>query len=166
MPACHLPTVLIIDDVFTIRKLLHTILSKQGYPVIGEAVDGEQGLMMALSLRPQVIFLDIDLPKINGLDLLIRILGELPTTLVLIVSGSNDRDTVKAALAGGASGFIVKPFSVGKVLDAMKQMSSKIMSDKAMAKLDDDNHNDTPTPTHEGNAEQVGTVQPDPDPAP
>ena len=112
-------TILIIDDNPTIRAMLRVIVQAADYRVVGEAGNGAQGIERALSLKPDIICLDVIMPGEDGLHTLIRIKEELPQTDVLMVSGKNDRDTVEAAIARGASGFIIKPFSAGTVLDTL-----------------------------------------------
>lgn len=110
---------LIIDDNEAMRALLRVILRNDEYEVVGEAGNGEQGLEMALRLRPDVICLDVIMPKMGGLDLLPQLRAQLPATPVLMVTGTADRETVQAAVSGGAAGYIVKPFNAARVLDAV-----------------------------------------------
>jgi len=111
--------VLIIDDNDTMRAILRVILRGDDYDVVGEASDGERGLEMALRLRPDVICLDVVMPKLGGLEVLAKLRAELAETPVLMITGNADRDTVNAAVSGGAAGYIVKPFNAARVLDAV-----------------------------------------------
>jgi len=111
--------VLIIDDNDTMRAILRVILRGDDYDVVGEASDGERGLEMALRLRPDVICLDVVMPKLGGLEVLAKLRAELAETPVLMITGNADRDTVNAAVSGGAAGYLVKPFNAARVLDAV-----------------------------------------------
>lgn len=113
------PTVLIVDDNDVTRSLLRSIVRLEGYEVIGEARDGEQGLEMALRLMPNAICLDVVMPKRNGLEVLGDIRAKLPNMPVVMITGSADRETVQAAIKAGANGFIVKPFNQARVHDAL-----------------------------------------------
>jgi two-component system chemotaxis response regulator CheY len=108
-------TVLVIDDNEMIRMLLRTILTDDGYVVVGEASQGATGLELARKLQPQVIFLDIMLPDRNGISMLEELREMLPETMVLMVTGKNDADSVKTALEFGAKGYIIKPFNMATV---------------------------------------------------
>lgn len=118
--------ILIIDDDAITREVLRVTLRGAGYSVVGEAADGAPGLELALKLRPHIICLDVLMPHSNGLDVLKQIKERLPQTLVLMVTGNRDRETVQGAIQGGANGFIIKPFNTGKVLDAMAQAVAKL----------------------------------------
>lgn len=118
-------TVLIIDDNEMTREVLRVTLRSDGYNVVGEAADGEAGLELALKLRPHIVCLDVLMPKISGLDALKQIKAKLPQTVVLMVTGSRDRDTIQTALQSGANGFILKPFTASTVLAAIEKAVPK-----------------------------------------
>ncbi|MFA7268398.1 MAG: response regulator [Sterolibacterium sp.] len=131
-----LTSILIVDDNATMRTLLRGILRSDeaaNYEVVGEANDCETALEQALKLRPDIVCLDIIMPKGNGLDVLKKIRTELPRTVVLMVSSSHDSATVKTAVNGGASGFIVKPFNSSTVLNVVAQAVEKSRAMKAAA---------------------------------
>lgn len=112
-------SILIIDDDDVTRLLLRHILDVVGYAVVGEAVDGLSGLAMAHDLQPDIICLDIVMPIFSGLDVLKDIKAILPRTVVLMVTGNNDRDTVMSALQTGADGYIIKPFDSKKLIQTV-----------------------------------------------
>jgi two-component system chemotaxis response regulator CheY len=117
----HNVNVLIVDDNEMTRALLRTILSADGYIVVGEASNSKNGLEQALRLRPNVVCLDIMMPDGSGVDLLKEIKKEMPKTVVLMVTSQRDVDTVKECLANGATGFILKPFNAGIVTKTLKE---------------------------------------------
>ena len=117
--------IMIVDDNELTRTLLRGILRGGDFDVVGVASNGEQGLEMALRLRPDVVCLDVVMPKAGGLEVLEQLRTELPDTVVLMVSGTADRETVQAAISGGAAGYIVKPFNAARVLDAIRQAVEK-----------------------------------------
>ncbi len=118
--------VIIIDDNDLIRELLRITLRSDGYEVVGEATDGESGLLLAAKLKPDIICLDIMMPKISGLDVLKRVKTMLPRTAVLMITAKNDLATVKEVLAAGASGLILKPFNTGTVLSTLEKVATKL----------------------------------------
>ena len=117
--------VLIIDDNRVSRMLLRSMLRSDDYEVIGEATSGQNGIELALRLVPDIVCLDIMMPEISGLEVLFEIRPKLPKAVILMVTGSTDRETVQAALQGGANGYIVKPYNAGRVLSAIEQALSK-----------------------------------------
>jgi two-component system chemotaxis response regulator CheY len=122
------PRVVIVDDNEMIREVLRVMLRSHDFEVAGEATDGDSGLEMALSARPDVVCLDVVMPTTNGLDVLKEIKAKLPHTVVLMVTGNRDRDTVTAALQTGADGFILKPFNTGTVIDTVQKALAKSRS--------------------------------------
>ena len=123
-------TVVLVDDNDMTRTLLRGMLVTEGYQVIGEANNGETGLEMALRLKPDVVCLDVQMPKSDGLTVLREITQASPATAVVMVTGSTERETVQAAVSGGAAGYIVKPFNSGRVLAAMEAATKKLALSK------------------------------------
>ena len=122
--------VLIIDDDNMSRTILRTIILGDDYEIVGEATNGKKGVELALELKPDVVCLDNVMPEMSGLDALLEIRAKLPQTLILMVTGSADRETVQAALKGGADGYVVKPYNSGRVLAALEQALAKGRSQK------------------------------------
>lgn len=122
------PRVVIVDDNEMIREVLRVMLRSHDFDVAGEATDGDAGLELALSVRPEIVCLDVVMPTTNGLDVLKEIKSKLPHTVVLMVTGNRDRDTVTAALQTGADGFILKPFNTGTVIDTVQKAMAKSRS--------------------------------------
>lgn len=112
-------TVVIVDDNDTTRAMLRGILRQDGIEVVGEAKDGPGAVALVRKLAPTVVCLDVNMPNGSGLDALGEIKAVQPNIRVLMVTGSTDRSTVQAAIAGGASGYVVKPFNAAKVMAAL-----------------------------------------------
>jgi len=119
------PRVVIIDDNEMIREVLRVMLRSHEYDVAGEATDGDSGLEVTISERPDIVCLDVTMPTTDGLTVLKEIKQKLPHTVVLMVTGNRDRDTVQAALKDGADGFILKPFNTGTVIDTVRKALTK-----------------------------------------
>jgi two-component system, chemotaxis family, chemotaxis protein CheY len=113
-------SVVIIDDNDTTRAMLRAILRSELIEVVAEAKDGASGLLMIRKMRPTLACLDVMMPNIGGIEVLTQIKTEMPEVRVLMVTGSTDRDTVQAAIQGGASGYLVKPFNGAKVIAAVE----------------------------------------------
>jgi two-component system chemotaxis response regulator CheY len=107
--------ILLVDD----SDITRTLLRGADYDVVGEARDANHGIELAQSLRPDIICLDIEMPGTSGIDALPRFREVLPESQVLMVTGHTEREMVKAAIEGGASAYIVKPFNAAKVLDTI-----------------------------------------------
>lgn len=128
-------TVLIVDDVEYSRQLLRNcILSVcdggsiqvKRFKIIN-AANAQVAFSKIEQEKPDIIFLDIELPDINGIEILKRIKSEHPGSFVIMVSGQSTIANVKESLTSGAAGFIVKPFSGDKVMEALKNYEKKVL---------------------------------------
>lgn len=120
---------LIVEDNEMTRGVLRTIInSEKRYTVAGEATNGNGGIEMAEKLRPDIVCLDVNMPNVDGLDVLRHIRQVLPRTTVMMITASNDLETVQTALGLGAAGFIVKPFNAGTVLDSIEYIVERFHS--------------------------------------
>lgn len=114
-------TVVVIDDDSMMRQMLRLILSSDNYVVVGEASNGDDGLDVCNRLKPDLVLLDILMPKMNGLLALELILEQSPATKVIMVSVEAKKDTVAEAIRRGACGFVVKPLNPASVLDRIER---------------------------------------------
>lgn len=117
---------LIVDDSEITRALLRTLLRNEDYDVVGEAGDGQQAIDIAQRLKPDIVCLDVDMPKMGGLEALGELRRLLPQTAVLMVTAHAERETVQTAIANGAVGYIVKPFNAGRVLAAIAAAAARV----------------------------------------
>lgn len=108
--------VLLIEDDDHSRKLLRQILKDAGVTNMREASSGEAGLAIAVHFEPDVICLDNQMPGKTGLEMLSEFKTVAPMSSVLMVTSSNDKETVLACLKAGARGYILKPFSALKLI--------------------------------------------------
>ncbi len=115
------PSVLVVDDDTLMRVMLKSILENSDeYQVVGEASNGQDAVMKCVALKPDMVLLDINMPKMDGLQALVEIRKANPAAMVLMVSGDATMDNVKEAIQKGAVGFVVKPLNPANVLDKVK----------------------------------------------
>lgn len=101
--------VLICDDHDAFRQGLRTMLATESIlQVIGEAIDGQQAIIQAAELQPDVILMDLQMPRLNGLEATRRIVTAAPHMRILVLTMSDDTATVFHALQAGALGYILK----------------------------------------------------------
>ncbi|MBS3740611.1 MAG: sigma-54-dependent Fis family transcriptional regulator [Candidatus Cloacimonetes bacterium] len=117
--------ILIVDDEKNIRKTLSDILSDEGYNVI-TADSGEKGLKILQNRRIELMFLDVKLPGIDGIEVLKRTKEILPALDIVMISGHSSIRTAVKAVRIGAYDFLEKPLSLHKVNIAAKHISDKI----------------------------------------
>jgi two-component system, OmpR family, KDP operon response regulator KdpE len=106
--------ILVVDDEIQIRRLLQTGLSGYGYSV-ELAADGLEAIEKARTWRPDVIVLDLGLPKLSGIEVCQSIRSWSPTPIIVLSVRDSDRDKI-AALDLGADDYLTKPFSLGELL--------------------------------------------------
>ncbi len=103
-------TVLIVDDAKFMRMVLRRILTSQGHTVVGEATNGEEAVEMYAKLRPDVVTMDIVMPKLNGIEAVRRIMQFDPNAKIIMVTALGQETFVLDAIKAGAREFIIKPF--------------------------------------------------------
>ncbi|WP_265949306.1 response regulator [Dechloromonas sp. A34] len=103
------PSAVIVDDNGSIRLLLKGLLTELGLNIVGQASNGEEAVKAAQNHQPAVLFLDVNMPGLSGLDALPRIREASPQTAVVMVTGSASRELVEKAAGLGARGYVVKP---------------------------------------------------------
>lgn len=110
--------ILIVDDEKPILEILKFNLEKEGFRVLG-AADGEEGLNLALTQNPDLILLDIMLPKLDGFDVCKRIREKSNVPIIMITAREEEVDKV-LGLELGADDYITKPFSIRELLARVK----------------------------------------------
>ena len=112
--------ILVVDDYAPWRRFVSSLLQQQlELQVIGEASDGLEAVQKAKELQPDLILLDIGLPKLNGIEAARRIRDLSPTSKILFVSQQSSVDMVQAALRAGASGYVFKTDAQRELLTAV-----------------------------------------------
>ncbi|RAG82543.1 DNA-binding response regulator [Streptacidiphilus pinicola] len=115
-----MPRVLIADDQELIRTGFRLILTSRGIEVVGEAADGVEAVAAARRLRPDVVLMDIRMPNLDGLEATRRVLAADPACRVLILTTFDLDRYVYAALAAGASGFLLKDVTATHLAAAVR----------------------------------------------
>jgi DNA-binding NtrC family response regulator len=116
--------VLVIDDEKAIRSTLTEILCFEGYEV-DEASDGAEGLKKILDNAYDCVICDIKMPKMNGIEVLEKVMAEKPDTQMIIISGHGDIDTAVDAVRKGAFDYISKPPDLNRLLITMRNAMEK-----------------------------------------
>ena len=115
--------VLLIEDHFLARMALHSVLSgHEQIRIVGEASDGEAGIVMYRELRPDVVVLDLRLPRISGFDVIIQIRKEFPTARIVILSNYQGSEDIYRAVRSGAMAYLNKDASGEQLLSAIQSV--------------------------------------------
>lgn len=113
-------TVLIADDYAAFRSFLRRKLGEKGFRSIVEAEDGLEAVAKAAELQPDLVLLDIAMPKLSGIEAAARIHLLAPQSKVLFVSLNTDSDIVQSALSDGARGYVLKSRIERELLPAIE----------------------------------------------
>lgn len=114
------PRVLVLDDDRDTRRLVCRTLSNRGYRVV-EAETGDEAILKLSRGSFHVAILDIKMPGLDGLDVLIEMADLSPQTVPIMLTGAADKDSVQAAVAGRASGYIIKPCRPSDLIAAVER---------------------------------------------
>jgi DNA-binding NtrC family response regulator len=114
--------ILVVDDKFSDRETLKTILEDKGYRV-ATAKDGTEAIEMVKSKHYNIIFLDVVLPGIDGVETFERVKGIDPEVTVIMMTGYTEEDLVRKAVSEGAYTCIYKPFHMEKLIELVEGIS-------------------------------------------
>ena len=119
-----LAKILIVDDAAFMRMMLKNILGKGGHEIVGEGQDGNEAVQKYMELKPDVVTMDIVMPRVNGIEAVREIMKKDPNAKIVMISALGQEAMVKEALELGAKDFIVKPFNKDKVLEVINKVAN------------------------------------------
>jgi DNA-binding NarL/FixJ family response regulator len=112
--------VLIADDQALFRRGLYVVIGTEEHiEVVAEAEDGEAAIAKAEELAPDVVLMDVRMPRVNGIEAARRIRDTLPSTRILMLTVSDEEDDLYEAIKAGANGYLLKEISVEEVAGAI-----------------------------------------------
>lgn len=114
--------VLIVDDAAFMRLSLKTILEKSGFEVIGEASNGLEAIEKYMSLKPDIVTMDITMPEMNGVEAVREIKKLDSNAKIAMISAMGQEVWVKEAIMNGAKGFIIKPYKEDHLVDTLRKL--------------------------------------------
>ena len=123
--------VLVVEDEALIRLDLTEMLSEEGYVVAGEAGDGEQAVELARELRPDLVIMDVKMPKVDGIAAAALIVEERIAPVVMLTAFSQ-RDLIEQARDAGAMAYLVKPFARHELVPAIELAVSRFAEKRAL----------------------------------
>lgn len=116
--------ILLVDDAPFIREILLHLLGSMELEVVGEASNGEEAIEMAIKTEPDLIFMDLVMPKMNGIDATKEILNKLPRTKIIVCSTVDQEAMVVKALEAGCADYLTKPFNADDIRKAIARVST------------------------------------------
>jgi two-component system, response regulator PdtaR len=116
--------VLIAEDEALIRMDLAEMLREEGYEIVGEAGDGQEAVDLAESLKPDLVIMDVKMPRRDGIDAASEIAGKRIAPIVILTAFSQ-RELVERARDAGAMAYLVKPFNINDLIPAIEVAVSR-----------------------------------------
>lgn len=121
----HKIRVLVVDDHDIVREGLRAMLETKGdIQVVGEAGDGVVAVELAQSLSPDVILMDLEMPRKNGISATYDIIAKQPDARVLVLSSFSDDGQIVEAVRAGALGYLLKTAKLDELVDAIRQIDA------------------------------------------
>ena len=117
--------VLIADDASFMRQMIREIIEPEGFEVVGEASDGVEAMEQYMQLHPDLVTMDIVMPKRSGIDAVKGIVEKSPGACIVMCSALGQETLVREALQAGAKDFIVKPFKPENVIRTLENALEK-----------------------------------------
>jgi len=117
--------VLIADDASFMRQMIREIIEPDGFEVVGEASDGIEAVEQYRQLHPDIVTMDIVMPKRSGIDAVKHIVEQSPGACIVMCSALGQETLVREALQAGARDFIVKPFKPDLVIRTLENALEK-----------------------------------------
>jgi len=114
--------ILIVDDSRTSRRMLRNVLEGLGHTIVDEAVNGEDGFIKFKEIKPDLVTLDITMPKLDGIEALQLIKKHDPEANVVMITAAGQREKMIQAVKYGAAEFIVKPYEKEEVEKVLKKI--------------------------------------------
>lgn len=117
--------VLVIDDSPFISKAVKKAVEPEGFEVVGQAFNGQEGLEMISRYQPEIIILDVTMPVMDGLETAEHIYRKNPNAKVIMLSAMGDEKLVESAKRIGVKRFLNKPFKGEEMVSAIKDLLSR-----------------------------------------
>jgi DNA-binding NarL/FixJ family response regulator len=151
--------VLVVDDHAHFRRGLQMVLgAEDDIEVVGEASDGTEALKVAAETTPDIVLMDVRMPRRGGIDATMAIKDAVPSTKIIMLTISDEEGDLFDAIKAGAMGYLLKEISIEEVASAVRavftgqslispSMASKLLNEFAtMVRKDDDRQQQVPTP--------------------
>jgi DNA-binding NarL/FixJ family response regulator len=151
--------VLVVDDHALFRRGLQMVLgAEDDIEVVGEASDGTEALKVAAETTPDIVLMDVRMPRRGGIDATMAIKDAVPSTKIIMLTISDEEGDLFDAIKAGAMGYLLKEISIEEVASAVRavftgqslispSMASKLLNEFAtMVRKDDDRQQQVPTP--------------------
>jgi len=115
-------TILLVDDISFIKRVEKKVLEEHGHSIIGDASDGEQAIALYEQTNPDIVLMDITMPKLSGIQALEAILAKHANAKIIMCSAMAHRHILYKAVKAGAKDYLIKPYTMEHLLDAISKV--------------------------------------------
>jgi two-component system, chemotaxis family, chemotaxis protein CheY len=115
-------SVLICDDISFVRKTLETILTNAHYQVVGQAEDGEEAVRLYRQLSPDVVTMDLVMPKMSGIEAIREIIKKDNKAKIIVITAMDQESLIMEAIHAGAKDYLLKPFAAEDILKTLEHI--------------------------------------------
>lgn len=115
-------SILVVDDAAFMRMTIKQMVESKGHTVIGEAGNGIEAISQYKALNPEVVFLDLTMPEMNGMETIKHIKDYDPGAKIIVCTAMGQQERIAQAIQNGAVDFIVKPFKVDRIVAAVEKV--------------------------------------------
>lgn len=130
-PVTERKGVMIVDDSRFSRNVLRDILKNEGYEVVGEAGDGLEALQLAEKIRPEIIFLDVEMPKLDGLGAIPKLLEKDPELNIIMCTALGQKKIIVEAAKAGAKDYVIKPYKKENITSVLEVLNANVKKSDA-----------------------------------
>lgn len=116
---------LVVDDALFMRKLIGTVAADAGWAVVGEACDGQEAVDSYEQLHPDLVTMDLVMPRMTGLEALREIRARDPEARVVVITALDQKEALMDSIHLGAIDFVVKPFDRGRLLGLFQKLGGR-----------------------------------------
>lgn len=117
--------VAIVEDLDDIRNGLFSLINgSEGFHCVGSFRNGEEGLEKIPDLKPDIVLMDIDMPKMNGIECILALKSKLPELQIMMLTVFEDDEKIFRSLQSGANGYLLKKTPPAKLLEAIQELSA------------------------------------------
>ena len=130
--------ILLVEDHVVVRQGTRQLLEReQDFEIVGEAGDGEEAVSLAIHLKPDVVIMDIAMPKLSGIEATKQIKAALPATVIRILTGYDYDEYIFSVLEAGAAGYLLKSVSGDELINAVRAVyaGEPMIHPKVLSKL-------------------------------
>lgn len=114
--------IFIVDDAKFMRMTLTKIIEQAGHEVVGEAMTGTEAIEQFRRLKPDLVFMDITMPDMDGIQAVRAIVNEFPDAKIVMCSALGQQRMIVEAIEAGAKDFIKKPFDSSQIVDTIEKI--------------------------------------------